>query len=126
MIFLGDDPEVAAKKVMGAATDDKASVSYDPVNQPGISNLLDILALLRSKPVSEVAAEFEGMSSYGEFKTVVANEVRQFLVDFQARLTAVDDQQVLAKLEASETAMNAQANETLLRVQQAVGLRPKA
>ena len=126
VIFLGDDPEVAAKKVMGAATDDKASVSYDPVNQPGISNLLDILALLRSKPVSEVAAEFEGMSSYGEFKTVVANEVRQFLVDFQARLTAVDDQQVLAKLEASETAMNAQANETLLRVQQAVGLRPKA
>lgn len=126
VIFLSDDPETAAKKVMSAATDDKASVAYDHQSQPGISNLLDILALLRGKPVVEVAAEFAGQSSYGDFKSVVADEVKTFLETFQANLAAVDDAIVLAKLESSEVAMNEVADQTLYRVQQAVGLRPKA
>jgi len=125
VIFLGDDPAEAVKKIMSATTDDKANVAYDPANQPGISNLLDILALLRGKPVQEVAAEFAGESQYGVFKKVVAEEMQAFLQDFQARLVAVDDNSVMAKLESSEAAMNEQANLTLLRVQQAVGLRPK-
>lgn len=125
VIFLGDLPEAAAKKIMSATTDDKASVNYDPANQPGISNLLDILALLRGKPVVEVAAEFVGMERYGDFKKVVAGEMQQFLTDFQARLAQVDDTALVSKLEASERAMNEQAGATLYRVQQAVGLRPK-
>lgn len=125
VIFLGDDPEVAAKKVMGATTDDKAFVRFDPENQPGISNLLEILALLRGQPRDVVIREFEGETRYGDFKKVVANEVRQFLIDFQAKLANVDNSIVTAKLEASEKAMNEQANKTLYKVQQAVGLRPK-
>ncbi len=126
VIFLGDDPEAAAKKIMSATTDDKASVAYDPENQPGISNLLDILALLRGQNVQDVAKDFEGQERYGDFKAVVADEVRMFLTDFQSKLASVDDSAVLAKLESSEIAMNRQANATLLKVQQAVGLRPKA
>ncbi|HRF28571.1 MAG TPA: tryptophan--tRNA ligase [Candidatus Saccharibacteria bacterium] len=125
VIFLGDDPAEAVKKIMSATTDDKANVAYDPANQPGISNLLDILALLRGKPVEEVAAEFAGESQYGVFKKVVAEEMQAFLQDFQARLAAIDNGSVMAKLESSEIAMNAQANATLLKVQQAVGLRRK-
>lgn len=125
VIFLGDDPEAAAKKVMGATTDDKAEVHFDRENQPGISNLLEILALLRGKSVEETTAEFEGQTQYGEFKQVVATELRHFLVDFQARVGNVDTAALDAKLESSETAMRAQANETLLRVQRAVGLRSK-
>ena len=126
VIFLGDEPAAAAKKVMSATTDDKASIRYDPATQPGISNLLDILALLRSKPVQEVAAEFEGIDRYGDFKKVVAGELSQFLEDFQARLAQVDNTTLITKLETSERTMNEQANATLLRTQQAVGLRPKA
>lgn len=125
VIFLGDSPEAAAKKIMSATTDDKASVNYNPSEQPGISNLLDILALLRGKPVAEVAAEFAGVGRYGDFKKVVAGEMQQFLTDFQTRLAQVDDAALMAKLEASERAMNQQAGATLYRVQQAVGLRPK-
>lgn len=125
VIFLGDSPEAAAKKIMSATTDDKASVNYNPSEQPGISNLLDILALLRGKPVAEVAAEFAGMERYGDFKKVVAGEMQQFLTDFQTRLAQVDDAALMAKLEVSERAMNKQAGATLHRVQQAVGLRPK-
>ena len=126
VIFLADAPESAAKKVMSATTDDIALVQYDPINQPGISNLLDILALLRAKPVTEVAAEFKGQTRYGDFKKVVANEVSSFLADFQANLVKVDDAAIEAKLKTSETLMNEQANATLHKVQQAVGLRPKA
>lgn len=126
VIFLGDDPAAAAKKIMSATTDDKASVQYDSAKQPGISNLLDILALLRGKPVLEVAAEFEGLDRYGDFKKVVAGELSQFLADFQARLTQVDTVALTTKLETSERTMNEQANATLYRAQQAVGLRPKA
>lgn len=126
VIFLGDDPDVAAKKVMSATTDDLANVKYDKENQPGISNLLEILALLRGVDVQAVASEFEGQTRYGDFKTVVADEVRAFLFDFQARLNDINDETILKKLEVSEAAMNKTANETLYRVQQAVGLRPKA
>lgn len=125
VIFLGDDPEAAAKKVMSATTDDKAQVAYDPLEQAGISNLLEILALLRGQSVYELAAEFAEETRYGDFKRVVADEVKQFLTDFQAKLASVHDPAVITKLESSEAAMNQQANATLLNVQRAVGLRPR-
>ncbi len=125
VIFLGDDPEVAAKKIMSATTDDMAKIHYDKANQPGISNLLEILALLRGAPLTGVVSEFEGNERYGDFKKVVADEMKAFLTDFQTRLASVDAVAVLAKLESSERDMTTIANATLLRAQQAVGLRPR-
>ncbi len=125
VVFLSDTPEEAAKKVMSATTDDKAEIHYDRENQPGISNLLEILALLRGVDLKDVITEFEGQTRYGDFKTVVADEVKKFLTEFQQNLANVDEQAVLAKLEQSEQAMREQARETLLRAQQAVGLRPR-
>jgi tryptophanyl-tRNA synthetase len=75
--------------------------------------------------VNEVAAEFEGQTRYGDFKRVVADAVVSFLTEFQARLAAVDDATIVAKLESSERAMNEVAKATLLRAQQAVGLRSR-
>lgn len=126
VIFLGDDPAEAARKIMGATTDDKGEIHFDKANQPGISNLLEILALLRGQPLQQVVSEFEGQTRYGDFKQVVASEMETFLSGFQDRLKNVDDATILTKLESSERAMNEVANVTLLRVQQAVGLRPKA
>lgn len=123
VIFLNDDPEVARKKIMSATTDDKASVNYDKEHQPGITNLIDILALLRGMDPHDVAAEYQGMDRYGDFKKIVADEMATFLTNFQQRLAAVNNTEVLAKLESSERAMNEVANATLLRVQKAVGLR---
>ena len=126
VIYLGDDPELAVKKIMSATTDDKAFVRFDRENQPGIANLLEILALLRGQPLDGVIMEFEGQTRYGEFKSVVADALKAFLIDFQTRLAHVDDDAILTKLAESERAMNEQANTALLRVQQAIGLRPKA
>lgn len=125
VIFLGDEPAVAAKKIMSATTDDKAEIHFDKANQPGISNLLEILALLRGQDLSETIAEFEGQTRYGDFKQVVATEVEQFLTNFQQKLAMVDDSAIIAKLEQSERDLTQTANATLLRAQQAVGLRQK-
>jgi tryptophanyl-tRNA synthetase len=125
VIFLGDEPAVAAKKIMSATTDDKAEIHFDKANQPGISNLLEILSLLRGQLLTETIAEFEGQTRYGDFKQVVATEVEQFLTNFQQKLATVDDAAIIAKLEQSERDLSQTANATLLRAQQAVGLRPR-
>lgn len=126
VIFLSDSPETAAKKVMSATTDDLANVRFDRENQPGISNLLEILSLLRGSSIEETAMQSEGETRYGDFKKIVATEVSDFLTDFQSKLAQVNEADVVAKLESSEKAMNEQANATLHNVQQAVGLRPRA
>jgi tryptophanyl-tRNA synthetase len=124
-ILLVDDPELAAKKIMSATTDSLASIHFDWDTQPGITSLLQILSLLTGRPQADVNAEWEGNERYGDFKKVVADAVRSFLVDFQTRYNAITDEQLIAKLEESERALTPVANATLLRAQQAVGLRPR-
>lgn len=123
IIFLSDPPEEAAKKIMGATTDNLAKVNLDYDKQPGISNLLQIHALLNEDTLDAVAERHKGQESYGELKKRVADQIKEFLSDFQKRLARVDEQALMQKLEQSEKAMNEIANETLARVQKAVGLR---
>lgn len=123
VIFLGDTPDSAAKKIMGSTTDSLGSVHFDWEKQPGITNLLQILSLLTKKPLEDVSKEWEGKSSYGDLKKAVAEAVSLFLGHLQAKLSEVDDEKIIAKLEASEEAMNKVAQATLLKVQKAVGLR---
>lgn len=124
-ILLIDNPDEAAKKIMSATTDSVGSIHFDWDNQPGITSLLQILSLLTGRTQTEVNSEWEGVERYGDFKKVVADTVRTFLIDFQARYNAITDEQLIAKLESSEQALLPVANATLLRAQQAVGLRPK-
>lgn len=123
IIFLGDDPEAAAKKINSATTDSLGKIDFDPVNQPGVSNLLQIEALLTNRTVQEVAQSYAGETQYGPLKANVGQAVKEFLTDFQAKLASVDQDSLTAKLEASEQAMREQAGARLLLVQKAVGLR---
>ncbi|HSX31393.1 MAG TPA: tryptophan--tRNA ligase [Candidatus Saccharimonadales bacterium] len=123
IIFLGDNPDEAAKKIMSAATDSEGVVHYDLEKQPGISNLLQIHALLANEPLQAVIDKHDGQESYGDLKKEVAEQVKEFLADFQNRLANVDEAALMAKLAADENQMNDIANATLLKVQKAVGLR---
>ena len=123
VIFLGDDPKTAAKKIMSATTDTEGSINLDYDKQPGISNLLQIHALLSDETLEKVVDHHKGETKYGDFKKEVAEQIEEFLTDFQTKLAQVDEQKLLAKLEAGEKAMNDQANATLLKVQKAAGLR---
>ncbi|MCL2451501.1 tryptophan--tRNA ligase [Candidatus Saccharibacteria bacterium] len=124
-ILLSDSPDAAAKKVMSATTDSVGQVNFDWENQPGVTNLLQILVLLTGRPQDEINAEWTGQTSYGELKKAVATAVRDFLTDFQTKLGEIDESRLLDKLSRDEMAMAEVANETLLRVQRAVGLRQK-
>jgi tryptophanyl-tRNA synthetase len=126
VIFLTDQPGDAAQKIMSAATDSLANVKYNPIEQPGISNLLQIVALLRGQSIDDTSLSFQGQTQYGEFKRAVADEVAGFLTTFQAKLAEVDDTSIMAAFHHSEARANDEATATLLRVQQAVGLRPRA
>ncbi len=123
-ILLTDTPAVAAKKVMSATTDSFGEIQFDFKERPGVSNLLQILALLTNQAQSSINAEWEGKTAYGDLKKAVAGAVELFLAEFQARHDAADGAQITAKLESSEQAMRQSTAAMLLRVQQAVGLRP--
>ena len=122
-INLADTPAQARKKIMAATTDSLGVINFDWQRQPGITNLLQLLAILTNRPQAEVNAEWVGQTQYGPLKRAVAEAVATFLTDFQARLADISDETLLATLERSERAMNEVASITLLRVQKAVGLR---
>lgn len=123
IIFLGDSPEDAAKKIKSATTDSLGKIDFMNEEQAGIRNLLQILALMKGRGYAETAEPYQGSEMYGSLKTAVAEAVGIFLKDFQDRLATVDEANLMAKLEADEAAMNEVARITLYKVQKAVGLR---
>lgn len=122
-IMLDDDPTKAAKKIMSATTDSVGYVRYDMFSQPGISNLLQIEALVTDTPLETVVNKWTGETRYGELKKIVAESIKTMLTDFQARLATITDDQVLTILETGETYANEVANKKLLEVQRAFHLR---
>jgi tryptophanyl-tRNA synthetase len=123
IIFLGDSPEEASKKIKSATTDSLGKIDFMNEDQAGIRNLLQILALMKGQGYAETAEPYQGSEMYGSLKTAVAEAVGVFLKDFQERLAAVDETALMAKLEADEQMLNDVAKATLHEVQKAVGLR---
>src|SRR2546429_1649407 len=72
VLFLLDPPEVLRQKIMRAVTDTAGEVRYDPQGQPGVANLLEILAGCVGDSPSTLAGLFR---SYAELKEVVADSV---------------------------------------------------
>lgn len=123
VIFLSDSPNLAAKKILSATTDDIGSINLDYNRQPGISNLLQIYALLTGETLSTIANHYAGETNYGNLKHQVAEQLKKFLIDFQEKLQNIDNQVLKAKLESSEKIMNIQARQTLKKIQKAIGIR---
>lgn len=122
-IMLDDEPEKAAKKIMSATTDSLGKIKFDMWGQPGISNLLQIEAMVTGVPLQDVIATWAGETRYGELKKKVASSVAGMLEEFQAKLAGVPDELVYELLEAGEKYANEVANAKLLEVQKAVHLR---
>ncbi len=122
-IMLDDDPSRAAKKIMSATTDSLGKVKFDMFNQPGISNLLQIEALVTNTPLQDVIATWNGETRYGELKTKVASSVSEMLTVFQSKMAGISDGDVYDLLAAGEKYANDVANKKLLEVQKAFHLR---
>lgn len=122
-IMLDDEPRRAAKKIMSATTDSVGKISFDMFNQPGISNLLQIEALVTGVPLQDVIATWAGETRYGDLKRKVGESVSEMLTIFQEKLAAISDEEVLALLEKGEKYANEVANAKLYEAQKAFGLR---
>ena len=122
-IMLDDDPAKAAKKIMSATTDSFGKVKFDMWSQPGISNLLQIEALVNDVPLQDVISTWAGETRYGELKKKVASSVSEMLTIFQEKLADISDGEVFTLLESGEKYANEVANAKLLEVQKAFHLR---
>lgn len=122
-IMLSDAPVAAAKKIMSATTDSIGKIQYDMFNQPGISNLLQIEALVNDIPLQDVISTWAGETCYGDLKQKVAASVQTFLETFQNRLATISDEQILNLLAEGEIYANQVANTKLHAVQTAFHLR---
>ncbi len=124
-INLSDTPEQAYKKIMSATTDSVGVVNFDWESQPGVTNLLQLLSLTSGLDQETVNAQWTGQTQYGSLKQAVARSVSDFLANFSSRYDEISDDKLLGLLANSEREMSIIANQTLLRAQQAVGLRPR-
>lgn len=122
-IMLSDSPEKAAKKIMGATTDSLGRIKFDMWGQPGISNLLQIEALVTDTPLQDVISTWSGETRYGDLKNKVASSVSAMLSVFQENLANIPDEKVYMLLENGEKYANEVANKKLSEVQKAFGLR---
>ena len=122
-ILLSDNPKQAAKKIMGATTDDFAKINYNWYKQPGITNLLQIYMSLSGESKEQTLSKWQGNNNYGDFKRELAGTVEAFLTKFQQKRNNIDESNLIQKLKVSESKMQEQANAKLLLVQKAVGLR---
>lgn len=122
-IMLSDDPAAVKKKIMSATTDSVGKIQYDMFNQPGISNLLQIEALVNDMPLQDVISTWAGETHYGDLKQKVAESVATMLETFQAKYREIDDSTVLGFFEEGEKYANEVANTKLHQVQKAFYLR---
>ena len=121
-IFLMDDLNVARKKIMSSVTDNFNRVHFDEENQPGISNLMSILAKITGENFESIEKRFEN-KGYGEFKKEVANVVCDLLEKIQKRFKEYNNKELLDKI-LNRGAIEASivANGTLKRTTKSLGL----
>ncbi|CDO95081.1 unnamed protein product [Kluyveromyces dobzhanskii CBS 2104] len=74
VIYITDAPDVIAKKVKRAVTDSiSESFYYDPVNRPGISNLINTLSGVQRVSIEEVEKDIRHIKDHKNFKQYVTD-----------------------------------------------------
>jgi tryptophanyl-tRNA synthetase len=123
-VYIVDDEDVVRKKVRSAVTDSGAEVRRGP-EKAGISNLVEILSVVRDVRPEQVEAEFEG-SGYGDFKSTVAEAVVDYLAPLRERYTALreDTRALEAILADGAEKARAIASGTVRDVREAMGIGP--
>ncbi len=123
-LHLLDPPDVLRKSIMRATTDSLNQIAFDPVNQPGVTNLLTIYQTLIGGSNEEVVAVFEG-KGYGNLKRQVADVVIGTLEPIQARYhdMAKDPAYIEQLLKESADRVRPIAEHRLYVAQKNLGLR---
>jgi len=126
-VWMLDAPEVIEKKIRSAVTDTGRDVRFDPVEKPGVSNLLAVLSAVGGEPVADIVARYAG-SGYGDLKKGVVEAVLDTVVPFQQRVREhLGDPDALdAVLARGASRAGEEAASTLADVYDKVGFLPSA
>jgi tryptophanyl-tRNA synthetase len=120
-VLVLDDEKTIRKKVGSAVTDSGREVRAAP-DKPGVTNLIDILAVARGTGRAEIEREFDG-AGYGDFKKAVADGVVDLLGPVGERYAELrpDEAALEATLEAGAEKARAIAAVTLTDVRARMG-----
>jgi tryptophanyl-tRNA synthetase len=127
-ILITDSPQTIQKNISSAMTDSLNSVSYDPIHRPGVSNLLTLMSCFdeEGRSAEELGAVYEGKGvGLKAFKELVAESVSEGLNPVRTRYAEVrgEGEGFLEGIERRGARVAAEnAEETMVRVRQAVGL----
>ena len=124
-VLVLDEPDVVRKKVMSAVTDSGSEVRRGQ-DKPGVTNLIDVLAVIRGSDPAVIEAEFEG-SGYGDFKGAVADAVVAYLEPVRERYDELRGDEAALESALSEGAAKAReiAADTLADVRDRMGIGPR-
>jgi tryptophanyl-tRNA synthetase len=82
-VYVLDPPQVVSKKVRAAVTDSGTDIVRGP-DKAGITNLIEIMAVMRGVEPESIEKEFAGQG-YGDFKQTVGEAVFDYLAPVRSR-----------------------------------------
>jgi tryptophanyl-tRNA synthetase len=121
-LYVLDEPAAIRKKLGSAVTDSGREVRRAE-GKPGVSNLIEMLAVARGIGPDEVEREFEG-AGYGDFKKAVGEAVAELLAPVRERYAELrpDTAALEATLAAGAERARAIAAPTLVEVRDRMGI----
>jgi tryptophanyl-tRNA synthetase len=121
-VYILDPPEAVAKKVRSAVTDSGTGV-VRAADKPGITNLIEVLSVIRGVEPEQIETEFDG-SGYGDFKSAVADAVVEYLAPVRERYEEIraDEAGLERVFAAGAEKARPIASETLADVREAMGV----
>jgi tryptophanyl-tRNA synthetase len=123
-VYVLDEPDAILRKFKRAVTDSGTEIVRAP-DKPGISNLVEILAVARGTTPEDVEREFDG-ARYGDFKVAVAEAVTDWLAPVRERYHELrgDPGELEALLARGADKARALAAEVLDDVRSVMGVGP--
>jgi tryptophanyl-tRNA synthetase len=83
-VYVLEEPRAIEKKIKSAVTDSGTDIRRAP-EKPGVSNLIEILAVARALTPEAVEAELADARGYGDLKTAVAAALLDYLAPVRER-----------------------------------------
>jgi len=122
-VYVLDEPDAIVKKFKSAVTDSGREIERS-LEKPGVSNLIEILAVARGVSPEQVEAEMRDARGYGDLKVAVAEAVVEMLASVRERYVELRaDEQALERvlLDGAQRA-RAIAADTLADVRECMGV----
>jgi tryptophanyl-tRNA synthetase len=124
-VYVLDEPATISKKFKSAVTDSGREIVRG-AEKPGVSNLIEILAVARGCSPEQVEGDMREARGYGDLKAAVGEAVIEMLAPVRERYLALRaDEQALEQVlaEGAERAHEIAA-QTLVEVRERMGVGP--